>query len=269
MRSPTISRPTPPALQVVDRASCKCCGTTALPYGSVDFNRTCEDHKAPVFSPAGLGVRYHRCSKCDFIFTVAFDRFSPGDFHRFIYNDGYALADPDFVEHRPRVNAETLARRFFAGQPEISVLDYGGGNGLLAQVLGSYGFARALSYDPFYEGSRRPSGSFDLVTAFEVLEHTPTPYDTLKEMRWFMGDRGMMFFTTLLQPADIDRQGLGWWYASPRNGHVSLYSRASLTALMDRLGLTWGSCSELIHVAFRKKPPRFAAHLFGSGPSPA
>jgi 2-polyprenyl-6-hydroxyphenyl methylase/3-demethylubiquinone-9 3-methyltransferase len=249
-------------LHHADAPSCKCCGASTSPFGAADFNRTCEDHKAPVFARAEIPVPYHRCSACGFVFSVAFDHFTPQDFQRVIYNDSYVLADPDFVERRPRHNAAMLTQDVLDGHREVSVLDYGGGNGLLATTLCALGVRRAKTYDPFYAGSMRPSRTFDLVTAFEVLEHSPTPYETLKEMRWFMSDRGMMMFSTLLQPPDIDTLGPGWWYASPRNGHISLFSHAALSALLTRLGLTLGSSNGLLHTAFRRKPPEFAKHLF-------
>ena len=229
--------------------------------GAVDLNRTCEDFTAAVFAAARVAIPYHRCPRCGFIFSVALDHLARDDWQRLIYNDAYVLADPDFVHRRPWHNAGMIAERFGA-TPTISLLDYGGGNGSLAHELGRRGFASAHTYDPFYQGSARPARSFDLVTSFEVLEHTPTPYETLRDMRWFMDEKGLLFFSTLLQPPNIDTLGLSWWYAAPRNGHVSLYSRASLDALMERLGLRWGSCSDLIHVAYRKRPPAFARHLF-------
>lgn len=241
--------------------ACKCCGAEARLLGSIDRNRSCEDPKSPVFPPSGVGIPYHRCSSCEFLFTVAFDHYAPDDWQREIYNDEYVKVDPDFVEFRPKQNAKVLSETF-ARTPGITVLDYGGGNGSLVQQLTARGFAKATSYDPFYAGSSRPKGSFDLVTAFEVLEHSHTPYETLRDMRWFMAERGMLHFTTLLQPEGVGNDVLHWWYASPRNGHVSLYSRNSLTALMNRLGLVWGSCNDLLHVAFRKRPPAFASHLF-------
>ena len=35
--------------------------------------------------------------------------------------------------------------------------------------------------------------------------------------------KGMVLFSTLVQPADIETQKLRCWYAAPRNGHISLF----------------------------------------------
>ena len=81
-----------------------------------------------------------------------------------------------------------------------------------------------------------------------------------------LADEGIILFSTLTQPADFDQLRLHWWYAGPRNGHVSLYSRESLTILFQQLGLQLFSISELVHVAYRKLPA-FAAHLVREGHS--
>jgi len=73
-------------------------------------------------------------------------------------------------------------------------------------------------------------------------------------------DAGLILFSTLLQPADIDRQGLNWWYAGPRNGHVSLYSRASLAKVVRPFGLKFRSFNENMHVLYREIPD-FARHF--------
>ncbi|MBK8250862.1 MAG: class I SAM-dependent methyltransferase [Gemmatimonadetes bacterium] len=240
---------------------CKCCGGDAAVYGAVEFNRTCEDREVPVFPPTGVDIPYHRCAGCGFIFTIAFDHFGAAEFGQYIYNDNYPLADPDFAERRPASNAELLRRNFGGAAAQLKVLDYGGGNGLLAERLQALGFTGATTYDPFYAGSERPRGTFDLVTAFEVLEHTPTPRETLADMASLLSSEGMLFCSTLLQPPDIDQLRLRWWYAAPRNGHVSLYSRPALTALAASVGLTYGGGNELLHIFHRGTLPSFATQL--------
>jgi Methyltransferase domain len=76
----------------------------------------------------------------------------------------------------------------------------------------------------------------------------------------FVATPGLILFSTLLQPADIDHQGLNWWYAGPRNGHVSLYSRDSLERLVQPFGFKLGSFNDGMHVLFREVPD-FAKHF--------
>ncbi|WP_423201827.1 methyltransferase domain-containing protein [Edaphobacter modestus] len=55
-------------------------------------------------------------------------------------------------------------------------------------------------------------------------------------------------------------QSLNWWYASPRNGHVSLYTTPSLAHLFKHHGMKVASFSERLHIAYAQVPT-FASHL--------
>jgi 2-polyprenyl-6-hydroxyphenyl methylase/3-demethylubiquinone-9 3-methyltransferase len=240
---------------------CKVCGGVATLWGAVDFSKSCLEHRGVVLPRIGAPVHYHRCVSCGFLFTVAMDAWSHADFARRIYDAEYVTVDPDYVELRPRVNAELLERTFGADRASVRVLDYGGGNGGLARHLRARGFAHAESYDPFEASfAARPSGQFDLVVSFEVVEHVPQPAETFADMLRFLSPNGILFFTTLLQPADIERCRLDWWYVAPRNGHISLHTRASLAHLFAGAGFTVASANDNLHIAF-KTVPAFAKHL--------
>jgi 2-polyprenyl-6-hydroxyphenyl methylase/3-demethylubiquinone-9 3-methyltransferase len=211
---------------------------------------------------SGVPIYYHHCPGCGFIFTTAFDEFTNEDLLRDVYNEEYALVDPDYRDARPRENARVLMSLFPTIRPS-RLLDYGGGNGILAALLGEAGFPQTETYDPFVPRfATRPQGRFDCIVSFEVLEHATDPGRVLAEMNDLLTDPGIILFSTLLQPFDMDRQGLNWWYAGPRNGHVSLYTRMSLEMLARPLGLTIRSFNEGTHVAFRRVP-EFARHLIG------
>jgi 2-polyprenyl-6-hydroxyphenyl methylase/3-demethylubiquinone-9 3-methyltransferase len=62
---------------------------------------------------------------------------------------------------------------------------------------------------------------------------------------------GVVLFSTVLQPADIEKVGLSWWYVGRRNGHVSLFSAKALAIAWRRHGFTVASFSEGLHLAFR------------------
>ena len=47
-----------------DRAACKCCGATALPYGVVDFHKNCEIQRRRVLGVSGVPIYYYRCPAC-------------------------------------------------------------------------------------------------------------------------------------------------------------------------------------------------------------
>jgi SAM-dependent methyltransferase len=235
-----------------EQAACKCCGATAFPYGVVDFRK--------VLDVSGVPIYYYRCPACRFLFTTAFDHFTTDDFLRHVYNEEYHLVDPDYREERSRANAALLTGLFSNPRPH-RILDYGGGNGTLANRLRAAGFPRVETYDPFVpDYSDSPDGRFDCVVSFEVVEHSTDPERTFAEMGEFLADPGLIVFSTLLQPPDIDRHGLNWWYAGPRNGHVSLFSRESLRAIVEPLGFGFGSFNDNLHVLFREVPP-FAKHF--------
>jgi 2-polyprenyl-6-hydroxyphenyl methylase/3-demethylubiquinone-9 3-methyltransferase len=240
---------------------CKICGSPAPLAGVVDFNKNCEQRRDKVLPLYGVPVYYHRCIRCKLLFTVAFDAFTPADFKRWIYNDQYIKVDPEYIDIRPRVNAKALSQ-LLGGHQSLRILDYGGGSGKLAALLREAGFSDVHSYDPFAdEHSRRPDGRFDFICAFEVLEHTPTPRETLSDIVSLLRDPGLLMFTTLLQGRELEMTGINWWYIAPRNGHVTLYSRESLEHLAHELRYRFASQDEGMHILVRSIPP-FAAGWF-------
>jgi 2-polyprenyl-3-methyl-5-hydroxy-6-metoxy-1,4-benzoquinol methylase len=241
-------------------APCKCCGARALRYGVVDFHKNCEVYRNNALDMSGIPIYYHRCPACGFIFTTAFDHFTNEDFERYIYNAEYPLIDPDYKVARPRGNAGLLCNLFQNAKPR-RMLDYGGGSGVLAETLRRVGFAHVETYDPFVPRfSTKPSDRFDCVVCFEVVEHSTDPASLFGDMNDTLDDSGIILFSTLVQPADIDRQGLNWWYAAPRNAHVSLYTKTSLYKIGERFGFHFGSFTESYHVFFREIPD-FARHF--------
>lgn len=245
---------------------CKVCLMPSVPLGTVDFNKNCEEPRGKRLPDAGVAVVYHRCPSCGFVFTTAFDSWSEAEFQRRIYNDGYIEVDPDYPEIRPATNAELLAGLFAADKARLRVLDYGGGNGRLADDLRARGFAAAATFDPFTPRfASMPPGTFDIVTCFETIEHMPDPAGGITAIASCLKGEGLIVFSTLVQPPDFDAHGVRWWYVAPRNGHVSIHSRQSLALCWKRAGFALASFNDNLHVACRRLPD-FARHL-GSAPS--
>jgi SAM-dependent methyltransferase len=248
-------------LQVADArvTECKICLGASPLFGVVDFHKSCIEAQGRKLPISGCPVYYRRCQNCGFAFTAAFDSWDFAAFRKYIYNDDYIVVDPDYVELRPAGNAKLIAATFADSKSSLKILDYGGGEGLLAARLRDEGFS-AATYDPFSSFNELPAERFDLITSFEVMEHVPSPQSTVETMVSLLKPGGIILFSTLVQPATFDQVGLNWWYASPRNGHVSLYSAQALALLFKPHGMKVGSFTEVLHAAYSEIPP-FASHL--------
>lgn len=236
-------------------ARCPVCAAEAALLDVVDLNKSCEEARGAFLPLAGVPVYYALCDACGFCFAPALQRWPIEEFAARIYNDDYRLVDPDYLDARPQGNAQMLSAMLGAQSLRIRHLDYGGGNGRLAQALFAAGWD-STSYDPFVDGALPPDiGRFNLVTSFEVFEHVPDVNRLVATLAGLVDTDGMVLFSTLLSDGRIARnQRLQWWYASPRNGHISLFSQRSLALLGRKEGFDLVSFSPNLH-AFWRAPP--------------
>ncbi len=227
------------------------------------FAKTCHANKYP-FGLRLIPVAYRKCERCGFIFTSFADSFTGEQWRRFIYNDEYIQADPEYLEDRPRKNARELAI-FLAGKKKTTLaLDYGGGNGLTARLMRERGWAFD-SYDPFgnVEMEAGRSRRYDFCSAIEVFEHTPDPVASLNELLGLCSPNRLIIYvgTSVHDGVVSSASRLSWWYAAPRNGHISLFSRESLRLLAARHDLTYTQFNRGTHL-FTRGPSRPAALAF-------
>jgi hypothetical protein len=125
---------------------------------------------------------------------------------------------------------------------EGTVLDIGGGYGLLARLLRDRGF-NAYTDDPYCESvfarhfEPRPGFQAAMLTAFEVFEHAEDIRATLEAAFARYSCRRIIFSTATFEgepPAE------DWWYYTPETGqHISFYQRGTLEALAQALGCTY------------------------------
>jgi 2-polyprenyl-6-hydroxyphenyl methylase/3-demethylubiquinone-9 3-methyltransferase len=247
-----------------DPAPIKCpiCDADALLCGVVDFHKSCLEEKGKRLPCLGIPIYYRWCGNCRFLFCDSFKDWGPADFARHIYNSDYLLVDPDFTHRRPTINAAVTNSLFSHAKEALSILDYGGGNGQFAEALRDMGY-RAATYDPFSGFSAVPAGRADVVTAFEVIEHSNRQHETVRAILDKVKEDGLVLFSTLFLPDEFDpfgEEGLNWWYIAPRNGHISIHTRRSISLLFSLYGLTVSSLTHGLHVAHRTLPP-FAEHL--------
>jgi len=140
---------------------------------------------------------------------------------------------------------------------EGKFLDYAGGYGLFTRMMRDRGFD-FYHTDPFCENifaeffdlaSLDKDVRFELVTAFEVLEHLEDPLEKIEEI---LHATDNFLFTTEMQPDDI-ADNKDWWYFSQETGqHIALYTVKSLQYIADKLGYFFYTDGQSIHL-FTKK----------------
>jgi len=232
---------------------CKICQGETSVLGLKDFNRSCEEESGrTVFEPMGHAVYYHQCKSCQFIFSIDFDDWSKEDFLNNIYNDEYIKVDPNYEINRP-LDCVKWFSPLLNGDKTITIFDYGAGTDAFSKELKRQGY-NASGWDPMWNTDLpfEAGKTFDVVTAFEVLEHTPTPWETAEEMLSFADPEGGQVVISTLVNDIIGKQGVEYWYISPRNGHVCMHSTKSLAYMFDKLGMEIHSFSPSQHIVSRK-----------------
>lgn len=222
---------------------CKICNGQASPFDIVDFNKSCA-RDTYVLGFSSIPVVYRKCNRCSLIFTDFGDTFTAEEWATYVYNQDYIVVDPEYLNARPVHNAREISALLPGTKRVVLGLDYGGGNGKTSALLRAEGW-QFDSYDPYgaMELSPERLGRYNFCSAIEVFEHLTDPVATLGKVLSMTGtDKLLILIGTSTHDEHVsDRSRLAWWYAAPRNGHISLYSLHSLHLLAERFGLTYCS----------------------------
>ncbi|MFN0037221.1 MAG: class I SAM-dependent methyltransferase [Saprospiraceae bacterium] len=210
---------------------------------------TCESFRAKILGK--YEAPYFQCPQCGFLRVP----------DPFWLSESYASAITALdigmlkrnLELREVVTA--LLRTYF--DPSAKFVDYGGGYGLLVRLLRDRGldFYRqdiyaenlfAKNFDLADSGCAK----FEVLTAFEVFEHLENPVVEVEKMLEISDN---ILFSTELQP-NARPTPETWWYILPEIGqHISFFSRKSLEALAQRMGLHLSTNGKNLHLLSRRK----------------
>jgi hypothetical protein len=190
-------------------------------------------------------VRYYRCDVCGFVQTERPYWLDEA------YGTALIAADVGVAQRNIELAAVTQAviQQFFRADHRF--LDYGGGYGLFVRLMRDRGFDFRWHdrYAPnlFSRGfeAAADANGFDLVTAFEVLEHLVDPVPDVEDMLR-RGDA--LLCTTRVLPATNPKPNEWWYYALSGGQHVSLFTLDALRRLAARVGRHLATDGVSIHL---------------------
>ena len=217
---------------------CKICSTTQTSFA-----------KARLLSK--YDVLYFKCPHCGFIQTE--DPYWLDE----AYANVIAPSDVGAVSRASSLAETTSHYISLLFNSDGRFLDYGGGYGLFVRMMRDKGFDFSW-YDKYAKnllarGFEASNGeSFELVTAFEVLEHL---HDPLSEIEKILSFSRNILFTTLIVPKPCPLPNQWSYYALETGQHVSFYSIRSLQIIAEKFKLRLHTSGGYLHLLTKEKIP--------------
>jgi Methyltransferase domain len=182
--------------------------------------------------PQGIDISYFECTNCGSLQTQ-----EAGWLHEAYASTNLAITDMGAAQRVLYNHAFVLMVAKILRLRTI--LDFGGGDGLLCRLLRDRGLDAwttdeyaTPTYARGFEGNL--ARNYELITAFEVLEHLPQPRAALDGL-FETGPRFIIASTEIYSGQDSS-----WWYLAPREGqHIFFYSRHALQVLASRHGYAY------------------------------
>ncbi len=200
-------------------------------------------------------AKFCRCGDCGFMFAP--DPYWLPESYQSAINrtDIGSVSRADTFSRSTKAVIETFFKR------SARYLDYGAGYGIFVRKMRDNGYD-FLAYDEYCENlfaedfrvAQLTDQQFDLVTAFEVMEHVVSPLETFDRI---FRHTDAVLFSTLLIPEPTPPVGVWWYFGLDHGQHVSFYNPRSLERIAARHGKHLVSNGTDLHlICGRKISPR-------------
>jgi hypothetical protein len=219
--------------------------------------RLCGENSPQVRTAHILGkyeISYYLCPQCDLLQTEAPYWLNEA------YQDSISMQDTGLMHRNLMVSRRVAVFCRRHGLAASPALDFAGGYGILVRMLRDLGLD--FSWTDKYSANlvargfeAEPGRHYEVITAFEVLEHFDHPSAQIGEI---LADRDPEYFLfeTTLRP-DGSVPGSEWkYYAVDTGQHIAFYSRKTLSFIAERHGRHYWNQGRLQVIS---KQPRAAS----------
>jgi 2-polyprenyl-3-methyl-5-hydroxy-6-metoxy-1,4-benzoquinol methylase len=206
---------------------------------------------------SGYTGTYYRCLRCD---TIFLDPMPTSEAMQAYVNQEYAdgaYAANVKARHLKEATFSARARQIYARQPGGRLLDVGASAGFFVEQAVARGFdAYGVEISPIAIEAAAPAirtrmrvgdanlmaqdgvEKYDVVTAFDIVEHTYDPLAFVRSLRALMRDGGLLVISTPDTGHFLRRvMGASWPMLQPLQ-HTVLFSRRSLAGILRRAGFS-------------------------------